>query len=160
MPKPTPLPQPIFDEPVFNEGVASPDPTRFKQTHVSDTAQYKQIQNLLKKNVVSFDPSRAKPGDLYSLQDALGPHGAEVVTGIENAGQVVFHALGDTGASNGAARGGGVVHRDFCHGAWPDTLDIEFGKFSKPCARSRDVPSYFCYLDVLLYSGADVPDVE
>jgi hypothetical protein len=95
-----PLPQPVFDEPVFSEGAPSPDPTRFKKAHPSDNPQYAQIQYLLKKDVVSFDPSRSKPGDLYALQDALGPHGPEIIQGIEKTGQIVFHATGDTGASD------------------------------------------------------------
>jgi hypothetical protein len=95
-----PLPQPVFDEPFFSEGVPTPDPTRFKTTHASDTAQYKQIQDLLKKDVVGFDPSRGKAGDLFSLESALGPHGPEIIQTIENSGQIVFHAAGDSGASN------------------------------------------------------------
>ncbi|HLW78591.1 MAG TPA: metallophosphoesterase [Terriglobia bacterium] len=95
-----PLPQPVFGEPAFSEGVATPDPTAFKTAHPSDTQQYKQIQNLLTKDVVGFDPSRAKPGDLYALQDAWGPHGPEIVQRITQAGQIVFHCAGDTGASN------------------------------------------------------------
>jgi hypothetical protein len=102
----TPLPQPVFGEPVFNEGgVPNPDATAFKTAHPSDTQQYKAIQNLLKKDVVAFPASRAKPADLFALQDALGPHGTEIVTGIQSAGQIVFHAVGDTGASNIAKYG-------------------------------------------------------
>jgi len=96
----TRLPQPLFNEPVFNEGVATPDPTQFRQSHPSDTQQYKQIQNLLKKDVVGFQASRAKPGDLFALESALGPHGPEVVQDIQKSGRIVFHAAGDTGASN------------------------------------------------------------
>jgi hypothetical protein len=94
-----PLPQPVFEEPAFNEGVVTADPSKFKTAHASDTEQYKQIQDLLKKDVVAFDPSRAKPGDLFALQDALGPHGAEIIQGIQKAGQIVFHSVGDTGAA-------------------------------------------------------------
>jgi len=94
------LPQPVFDEPVFNEGVPVKDPMGFKTPHPSDTEQYNQIADLLKKDVVGFDLSRAKPGDLYTLQQVLGPHGPEVIQEIEKAGQIVFHAAGDTGASN------------------------------------------------------------
>jgi hypothetical protein len=61
---------------------------------------YKQIQDLLTKDVVGFDAARGKPGDLYTLQNALGPHGSEIIQGIQKAGQIVFHAVGDTGASN------------------------------------------------------------
>ena len=91
----TALPQPIFDE-----GDIIRDPTRFKTAHPSDTAQYKEIQNLLKKDVVGFEPSRIAPGDLYTLESAFGAHGPEIVQRIKAAGKIVFHAAGDTGASN------------------------------------------------------------
>jgi hypothetical protein len=94
------LPQPVFNEPVFAEGVPLPDPTQFKVPHPSDDEQYKQLGDLLEKDAVSFDPSRGKPGDVYALADALGPHGPEVVQGIEQAGQIVFHSVGDTGSSD------------------------------------------------------------
>ncbi|HSY63879.1 MAG TPA: metallophosphoesterase family protein, partial [Terriglobales bacterium] len=94
------LPQPIFNEPVFSEGAPTPDPTQFKVPEPSDTALYNQIQNLLTKDTVSFDPSRGNASDLYALQTAWGPHGAEIIQGIQNAKQIVFHVVGDTGASN------------------------------------------------------------
>jgi hypothetical protein len=94
------LPQPIFSEPVFSEGVPTPDPTQFKVPEPSDAALYKQIQNLLTKDTVSFDPSRGNASDLYALETAWGPHGAEIIQGIQTAKQIVFHVVGDTGASN------------------------------------------------------------
>ena len=96
----TPLVAPVFGEPVFNEGVPTPDPTQFKVSHPSDSKLYKQIQDLLTKDTVSFPASTAKPGDLYSLQQAWGPHGDEVIQNIQQAKQISFHALGDTGASS------------------------------------------------------------
>jgi hypothetical protein len=60
-----PLPQPIYHEPVFDEGVSSPDPVGFLRPHPSDTQVYKEVQALLKKDVVAFDPSRGLPSDLF-----------------------------------------------------------------------------------------------
>ena len=91
----SPLAQPVFDE-----SSATPDPGRFKTAHPSDTALYKQVENLLKKDVVSFDPSRVQPGDLFALEDAWGPHGPEITQAIKKAGKIIFHSAGDTGASN------------------------------------------------------------
>ncbi len=90
-----PLPQPVFDE-----ASITPDPTRFKVPDPSDSALYKQVQDLLKKDVVGFDTSRGQPGDLYTLQSALGPHGPEITQAITKAGKIIFHCAGDTGASN------------------------------------------------------------
>jgi Calcineurin-like phosphoesterase len=91
----TPLPQPIFDE-----GNITPDPTRFKTGHPSDSQLYKEIQSLLTKDVVAFSPSRLPPDGMFALQDAWGPHGQEIIKKIQSAGKIVFHAAGDTGASN------------------------------------------------------------
>jgi len=91
---------PVFGEPVFNEGVPSPDPTVFKKTHPSDKQLYSQIQDLLSKDVVGFDQARGKASDVFALQDAYGPHGKDVVAGIQKAGQITFHVAGDSGASN------------------------------------------------------------
>jgi hypothetical protein len=89
-----------FPQPIFNEGNVTPDPTRFKTRHPSDTSQYKQIEKLLKTQVVGFDPSRVPPDGLYELDTAFGPHGPEILRRIKAAGKIIFHAAGDTGASN------------------------------------------------------------
>jgi len=89
-----------LSQPVFSESNITPDPTRFKTKHPSDSQLYKEIGNLLKKDVVSFDKSRGQAADLYTFQNALGPHGSEIVQGIKSAGKIIFHSVGDTGASN------------------------------------------------------------
>jgi Calcineurin-like phosphoesterase len=96
------LPQPLFDEPVFNEGKPTPDPTRFQVPHPSDAQQYAKIQALLYQDVVGFPVSRAAPSDLYELETAWGPHGPEVVQSIQSAGHIAFHMVGDIGASTAA----------------------------------------------------------
>ncbi len=91
----TPLPQPVF-----NEGSITPDPSRFSKKHPSDNEQYKKLGNLLEKDTVSFNPARGTPRDIYELAQAFGPHGSQVVQQIKSAGKIIFHAAGDTGASN------------------------------------------------------------
>lgn len=93
------LPQPIFHEPSFNEDKPTADPTGFETKHPSDNATYKQIQNLLKKDVVGIPPSRIADDDLFDLGKAYGAHGAAVLTKIKNAGKIIFHSCGDSGAS-------------------------------------------------------------
>jgi hypothetical protein len=98
----TPLPQPLFGEPVFNEGgVPTPDPTTFRTPHdkKADDQLYGQVQKLLTKDTVTFNAARGKPGDLYLFADALGKQGPADVQAITKAGQIVFHAVGDTGAA-------------------------------------------------------------
>jgi len=96
----TQLPQPIFHEPIFGEGGALPDPTGFSTRHGSDEALYKQIGDLAKKDIVAIPKSRSPDEALFSLACAYGHHGAQITQKIEKAGRIIFHALGDSGASN------------------------------------------------------------
>jgi hypothetical protein len=129
----TPLPQPVF-----NEGNIVPDPSRFKTPHPSDTAQFKALGDLLKKDVVGFDASRLPPGELFALEDVYGPHGPEVIQRIKAAGKVVFHAVGDTGASNEAKFGNEIRVAD---------------QMTKDCrvADANNRPSFFYHLGDVVY---------
>ncbi len=126
-------------QPVFNEGNITPDPTRFKTPHASDGPQYKQLGNLLKKDVVGFNPKRGNPQDLYALQDALGPHGPEVIKGIKGSGKIVFHAAGDPGASNAGKYGNEIRVAD---------------QVTNDCrtADAANRPSFFYHLGDIVYS--------
>src|SRR5215470_12204536 len=95
-------PNTVLPQPVFAEVSSSQDPTGFTTAHPSDNAVFDALGNLLKKDVVPFEASRAKPDELFTLQAALGARGAATVKQIKSAGKVVFHAVGDTGASNAA----------------------------------------------------------
>jgi Calcineurin-like phosphoesterase len=94
------LPQPVFHEPIFSEDGSLPDPTGFSTTHPSDNALFSQIGDLLKKDVVAIPPSRIAPNEMMGLAEAYGTHGAQVTRIIEGAGKIIFHAFGDSGASN------------------------------------------------------------
>jgi hypothetical protein len=96
----TRLSQPLFQEPTFGEGGPSHDPTAFSVPHPSDSAIYKQIGNLAKKNVVPVPPSRQKPDELFSLETAYGKLGPQVIAQINKANCIAFHTFGDSGASN------------------------------------------------------------
>jgi hypothetical protein len=93
------LPQPLFHEPVFGENKITPDPTGFIQKHPSDNATYKQLGNLLSTEVVGFDESRIASDALYSLSDAYGDRGTDIVGEIKKAGRIVFHSIGDSGST-------------------------------------------------------------
>jgi hypothetical protein len=95
-------PNTVLPQPVFAEVSPSQDPTGFTTPHPSDNAVFDALGNLLKKDVVSFETSRAKPDEMFTLQAALGARGAAAVKQIKSAGKIVFHAVGDTGASNAA----------------------------------------------------------
>jgi predicted phosphodiesterase len=130
----TPLPQPVFDE-----SSTTPDPDRFETRHPSDKQLYDQLDEALKTNVVGFDPSRAKPDELYGLESALGPHGKEVIKRVEKAGQIIFHAVGDTGSSDVRK------YRNEIHVS--DQLADDF-HISKPAAK----PAFFYHLGDVVYS--------
>ncbi len=95
----TGISNPIFGEPVFAESTTQANPIGFSTPHSSDNATYKEIQDLLKKDVVPVPPSRAKADDLYHLEEALGARGPDFVKEIAKSGRIVFHALGDSGAT-------------------------------------------------------------
>jgi Icc-related predicted phosphoesterase len=94
------LSQPVFHEPIFGEDGTRPEPTGFSTTHPSDNALYSQIGNLLKKEVVAVPQSRIAANEMFGLADAYGSHGPQIVKKITDAGKIIFHALGDSGASN------------------------------------------------------------
>ncbi len=91
---------PVFAEPVFAEPVASPDAQTFLTQHGSDGAVYAQVAALLKTQTVDVPKSRAADDALFSLADAYGPSGAQIVDTIRKSGRIVFHSVGDTGASD------------------------------------------------------------
>ncbi len=132
--KSTPLPQPVF-----NEGNVTADPKQFKTKHGSDNQQYKEIQNLLTKDVVGFEQSRGQAGDLYTLESALGPHGAESVQNIQKAGKIIFHCAGDTGASN--------------EGKYGDELRVS-DQVTSDCRTSdaANRPAFFYHLGDVVYN--------
>jgi len=124
---------------VFDEGNITPDPTRFAKPHPSDNQQYKQIENLLKKDVVSFDPSRGLPGDLYTLQSAYGVHGPEMIQRIKTARKIIFHSAGDTGASSA--------------GSYPNEISVA-DQMTSDCriADQANRPAFFYHLGDIVYN--------
>lgn len=89
----------LFAEPVFAEGVPTPDPQQFDVVP-NDSADYTaQVKKLLTTEVVAFDQAGGQPGDLYELSTAMGSHGADAVNSIQNSGSITFHMIGDSGAT-------------------------------------------------------------
>jgi hypothetical protein len=95
-----PMPRPdatVLPQPIFSEGSVTRDPTQFITKHPSDSVLYKEIGDLLKKDVVSFDKSRVQPDEVVSFKDALGAHGNEIVQNIKKTGKIIFHFRGRHG---------------------------------------------------------------
>lgn len=96
------LSQPLFSEPVFQEEVPTPDPSQFVVTPDDQKSYTKQVEALLKTEVVPFPQASGKPSDLFSLADAWGPHGSDVINSIKAANCIAFHMIGDSGATAAA----------------------------------------------------------
>ena len=97
------LSQPLFSEPVFQEEVPTPDPSQFTVTPDDEQFYTTQVQALLTTAVVGFDQASGKPADVYTLAEAWGPHGSDVVNAINTAGSITFHMIGDSGATTQTA---------------------------------------------------------
>jgi len=94
-----PVLQPLFAEPVFAEGVPTPDPSQFTVTPDDSKDYTSQVNALLYTEVVSFPQASGKPGDLFPLETAWGPNGAAVIQSINTAQSITFHMIGDSGAT-------------------------------------------------------------
>lgn len=87
--------------PQFGETAVLPDPTKFVVKHGSDAEAY----SILDREKGSLKPrpfpvaSEVEPR--MSLADGIGQEGKSVEDAIHAAGQIVFHALGDTGNTRG-----------------------------------------------------------
>lgn len=124
--------------PQFAEPTATPDPTRFTVRHGSDTQAYKILDSekgLLKPRPFPVLKGMAEP--VLTLAQALGAQGPPVVADIEKAGQIVFHAVGDTGNVRG-----------------PHAEDLVADKMVADFEERdpRNVPSFFYHLGDVVYS--------
>ena len=96
---PTPMEAPVFAQPQ-----PTADPTQFRIKHPSDDAAYKTIDALNaqhKLDPIRFPAPRGGTEPVLTLAQVLGKTGDDVVNAITKAGQLVFHAVGDTGSVKG-----------------------------------------------------------
>jgi len=108
---PTPPTPPIdntdavpVDEPVFAQPQPTPDPDHFRVSHPSDSQTYAQIDALNRAHKLGplpFPAPRGLPEPKLTLAEALGTGGDAVIKRITETGRLVFHAVGDTGATKG-----------------------------------------------------------
>jgi hypothetical protein len=121
--------------PVFAQGTSTPDPKQFKVKHKSDEAAYK-ILDSEKQSPRPF-PVVESEEPVLQLADVFGDSGAGIVTEIEKCGQIVFHAVGDTGNTSGP--------HDQCEVA--DKMVADFSD-----QNSNNIPSFFFHLGDVVYS--------
>lgn len=120
-------------QPIFAQPQPSPDPTDFKNP-VTD-------QNLAELNNLEAVPEPAG-GDaepILTLEQVYGSAGAAKIKAIQQAGQIVFHSVGDTGSVEGPSTQSLVA----------DKMVSDFDEED-----SADVPSFLFHLgDVVYYFG-------
>jgi hypothetical protein len=120
-------------DPVFAQPMPSPDPTSFKDP-VTD-AQEPDVKGVLPVP----QPATTAAEPIMTLAQIYGSQGATITQDIQNAGQIVFHAVGDTGSDIGPATQSLVA----------DKMVSDFTEDNP-----ADVPSFFYHLgDVVYYFG-------
>jgi hypothetical protein len=120
-------------QPVFAQPKPSPDPSGFKDP-VTDT----KFQGIVALEPVPL-PQGGAVEPTVTLEEVFGSAGAAKVAATEQAGQIVFHAVGDTGSVVGPATQSLVA----------DKMVTDFSE-----ANAADVPSFLFHLgDVVYYFG-------
>lgn len=122
--------------PQFGQPTPSPDPTQFVIKHGSDSKAYKII-DATPQYPRAFPVVMGTDEPRLSLQDTFGNTGQKIITDIQNAGQIVFHSVGDTGNVKGPQDEDSVS-------------DKMVADFDEP--NPREVPSFFLHLGDVVYS--------
>ena len=120
-------------QPVFAQPQPSPDPTGFKNP-VTDQSD-KELANV----EAVPQPVGGAVEPILTLAQVYGSAGAAKTAAIEQAGQIVFHSVGDTGSVEGPTTQSLVA----------DKMVSDFTE-----TNSADIPSFFYHLgDVVYYFG-------
>jgi len=123
-----PAPQPVFAQPT-----PSPDPTSFK--HPVTDQSFAELTSLEPVP----EPTGGAVEPVLTLAQVYGSAGAAKSAAIQKSGQIVFHAVGDTGSVEGPTTQSLVA----------DKMVADFTE-----ANPADVPSFFYHLgDVVYYFG-------
>jgi hypothetical protein len=131
------MPRPV-DGPQFAEPAPSPDPSKFVVKHGSDKEAYSILDHergSLKPRPFPVVHDTKEP--VLTLAQTIGTTGDSVVTSIQQAGQIVFHALGDTGNTRGPKDQSLVA----------DKMVADFDD-----ADRKQVPSFMYHLGDVVYS--------
>ncbi|HWK45255.1 MAG TPA: metallophosphoesterase [Stellaceae bacterium] len=133
----TPSAEPI-GKPVFSQPEPTADPSRFKIAHGSDSAAYQSIDALNREHKLRpmpFPPPRGLPEPRLTLAQVLARDDLDAK--IAAAGQIVFHAVGDTGNTRGPASQNLVA----------DKLASDFQEHEP-----KEIPWFFFHLGDVIYS--------
>jgi hypothetical protein len=128
------------DEPRFAQPTPSGDPGSFLVPHTSDAAAYKILDSEGRAGELGplpFPPARGGTEPVLTLAAVYGAHGADVEAKITAAGQMVFHAVGDTGNTRSTEPQNMVA----------DKLTSDFDETDP-----REIPQFFLHLGDVIYS--------
>ncbi|HLH33761.1 MAG TPA: metallophosphoesterase [Alloacidobacterium sp.] len=134
-PKPTPAPTQSSNQPVFAQPTPTPDPTSFKVPHPSDSGLYKKVNTKQLQPIPAPRGGAAEP--ILTLAEVYGDQGTAKAQAIQQAGQIVFHSVGDTG----------TVHGPLTQNEVADKMVADFNE-SDPA----NVPAFFFHLGDVVYS--------
>jgi len=124
---------PLAPRPVFAQPTPSPDPTGFRNPVMDQS--FAEVQNLEPVP----EPVGGAVEPVLTIAQVYGDEGAAKTTMIQAAGQIVFHAVGDTGSVEGPSTQSLVA----------DKMVSDFTE-----ASPADIPSFFYHLgDVVYYFG-------
>jgi hypothetical protein len=127
-------------QPVFAQAHPTADPSKFVVHHPSDNPAYKQIDELNREHKITALPFPAPRGGVEPklvLAAVLGASGAAAVQKISQSGQIVFHAVGDTGNTRGPESQNPVA----------DKLVSDFDEEDP-----KERPTFFFHLGDVIYS--------
>jgi hypothetical protein len=120
--------------PQFGQPSPSPDPTGFK-VPVTDEGDYSKVNATLLQPVPP--PTFAAVEPILELQAVFGSAGAATIAAVEQAGQIVFHAVGDTGSVKGPSSQSLVA----------DKMVSDFTEDDP-----ADVPTFFFHIGDVVYN--------
>jgi hypothetical protein len=92
----------VTSGPQFGQPVATPDPMAYQVKHASDKQAYAILDSEKGSLLPRAIPVGPAEEPTLTLAAAIGPNGADTEQAITQAGQIVFHALGDTGNTTSA----------------------------------------------------------
>lgn len=121
-------------DPQFGQPAPSPDPTGFR-TPVTDSGDFSKVNATLLQAAPQPRGAAAEP--VLTLEEIYGTAGPAKTAAIEQAGQIVFHAVGDTGSVKGPSFQSLVA----------DKMVSDFTEDDP-----ADVPSFFFHLGDVVYN--------
>ncbi|MBV8566891.1 MAG: metallophosphoesterase [Methylobacteriaceae bacterium] len=115
-------------------------PAHFRTQHLSDKAAYDILDKLRKQHALKptiFPPSRGGAEPVLTLQQIWGSEADVRLNEIAKAGQIIFHAVGDTGNTRSVLPQEAVV----------DKMENDFSE-----EHPQSMPAFFFHLGDVVYS--------